>query len=95
MLSKRLSAFESIDHQITFHAKFVVTDKGEVAHVRIINSISDAYDNAFIKQIKKTSGDWHPVKIGNAAVYCEMNFEVKYLGSLNPNLGRISTEKSR
>jgi hypothetical protein len=76
---------------ITFQATFIVTDKGKVDDVKIINGISEGYDAEFIKQIKKTSGDWTPAKVGENAVYSQMSFEVKYLDSFgDPNMGHIN-----
>ena len=75
---------------ITFQATFIVTDRGKVEDVKIINGISEGYDGEFIRQIKKTSGDWTPAKVGDHAVYTQMTFEVKYLDSLgDPRIGHI------
>lgn len=75
---------------ITFRATFIVTDHGKVEDVKIVSGISEGYDSEFLKQMKKTSGDWAPAKIGEQAVYSQMTFEVKYMDSIgDPNIGHI------
>ncbi|CAL1520689.1 hypothetical protein [Chitinophaga sp. MM2321] len=74
----------SVNHKITFLARFIVTTQGRIDRVEIVNGISPEFDNEFIKQIGKTSGDWYPAKIDNMPVNCEMTYTIKYLDSIVP-----------
>lgn len=89
-ISDKLSEVHTVKKAATFTATFVVTDQGKVDGVKIVNSIAADYDNEFVKQIKKTSGNWVPAKIGNTPVYSLVTFEVMYMDSIaDPNFGHI------
>ncbi|WP_044220155.1 hypothetical protein [Chitinophaga pinensis] len=90
MIFGKLYAVYPVKHAATFLAKFVVTDRGEIERINIVNGIAEEHSNEFIRQIQKTSGDWNPAKIGNMPVYSEVTFEIVYQDALNPKVGTLS-----
>lgn len=90
MVFDKLYVIYPVKKETTFLAKFVVTDEGKIAGVKIVKEIAEEHSNEFIRQIQKTSGDWFPAKLHNIPVYSEVTFEIKYLDALNPRVGTLS-----
>ncbi|WP_285055310.1 energy transducer TonB [Pedobacter ginsengisoli] len=62
-------------------ASFLVGKNGKVDSLKIIKSISPAYDKLFIKEFNRFKKDWKPATIDGKPVNVEMNCEKRYLKS--------------
>lgn len=65
-----------------FLMTFVVTDEGKIENIKVINGITEGFDNEIVTQLKKTSKQWKPAKYKSMPVQTEMFYEIKYLDSI-------------
>ena len=75
----------NIRREIIFNAKFVVSDKGKIERVDIVNDINSGFDQEFKELLMKTSGKWEPAMLNNKAVYSELTYTIHYLDSIVPD----------
>jgi len=82
-IGKSLEGY-SIKKGVYFSATYVITEEGRVENVQIVNGITDGFNNAFIKQLVKTSKDWRPAAYKGKPIQTQMLYEIKYLNSIIP-----------
>lgn len=73
---------ENIKRAAYFMATFIVTDKGKIENVRVVNGINSEFDTDVVNFIKKTSGNWIPANFKGVPIQTQTFYEIKYLRSL-------------
>lgn len=60
---------------------FVVSEKGDVQNVKVVEGITPGLDNAMASAIQKTSKKWKPAQHGGRPIKVLMTFESSYINS--------------
>jgi hypothetical protein len=71
----------NIKTEIIFLAKFVVTEKGKIDRIEIVNGINEGFDQEFKKLMLQTSGKWTPLVLNNKPVNSQLTYTIHYLAS--------------
>ena len=61
--------------------EFVVSEKGEVGSVKVVQGITPGLDNAIASAIKKTSKRWKPAQYDGRPIQVLMTFESSYINT--------------
>jgi hypothetical protein len=74
-----------------FSATYVVTDEGKIENIQIINGLTEGFNEAFTRNLSKTSKNWKPAFYKGKPIQTQMSYEIKYLDSIVPyNTGALN-----
>jgi len=73
----------NIRNEGIFLMSFIVTDEGKIEDPKIIKSVAAGYDAGIVKELRKTSKQWHPATLKGRPIQTLMVFEIKFLNSLD------------
>lgn len=78
-----------------FYARFIITKKGEVKGIEILESTHEKYNKNLIKAIKATEGKWKPAIWEGKPVNAEikMGFDMGWTEKLGRKSGESTTKK--
>jgi len=72
----------NIKKEIIFLAKFVVTDKGKVDRIEIVNGINNGFDQEFKDLLMKTTSKWAPALLNGKPVNSQLTYTIHYINSI-------------